>query len=391
MWLLIRVYLQLAFQRAGISEGYKRFIACFMAHILNIARQNTLSSPVLYSMSAKISQRLVKLGTPLPLHLLNPLREILKEASETLQGRWISAQSLEGCLDTAGLQSLSLDEDSMISLPELEIHLNLMTKRRSKDRNTTFFPSGSLFESEPFSWPYLPTSFTSYDAANLNAFETWVETYLRKCMDAHNVNDACQEAYKLMKRYHALASTIYADNPENLSTMVLTMMEIWVCCDQRAISACEWLAEYDPGVPLDLFQNLLLPSRLQMKRLLDVERYLSTRAGMSKMLSKALMCGEAADRHCFAARYFDCDEYYQNLMERIDMISEIFKASKLCELADLKEKRNELKQRSEKESHGERVVVQRDRYDRPISSTKVHDDANCVKCILLDKANGISI
>ncbi|KAK4503660.1 hypothetical protein PRZ48_004575 [Zasmidium cellare] len=387
MWLLIRVALQLVFHRAGKPEGYKRFMVAFMGDILNSALRSSLPAPVLYAMSAKISRRLIKIGSPLPGQFLQPLRDVLQATSQTLQDRWGATQRLEHPLEIEGLQHLSLDEDRLVELPELQKHLEMIANRPSKSRNTTFDPSESILQPSHDGWFYLPKALTGYDAAGLNSFEDWVETSLGQVMNAYEADFIIQEAHLLFQRYHHLARTAYADNPEALSSMILTLMEIWVCCDKQAISECEWLAEYEHGINLDAFNSLLLPTRSQMKRLHLVEQHLRTRSGARKVLSSALLCGETTDSKCFAARYFDFDGRYQDLMDGINARSDQRRVDKLAQLERLKDTRNELKQSAEKEPHGELVIPITDRYGRVIGEKKDHDDANCKKCKLLDQAN----
>lgn len=73
------------------------------------------------------------------------------------------------------------------------------------------------------------------------------------------------------------------------------------------------LADYDVGVPLGLFQNLLLPSLTQMSQLSSAESYLASRKG--KLPSSLLF--DVKNQQSFAARYYDASESHQLLQQTI--------------------------------------------------------------------------
>jgi hypothetical protein len=80
-----------------------------------------------------------------------------------------------------------------------------------------------------------------------------------------------------MHSYHEVASCIYSGNPEALSLMQLTMLELWIACDKSAIHIHSLLGDYDPNVPIDLAESLLLPYRSQLERLARAENYIRQR------------------------------------------------------------------------------------------------------------------
>ena len=62
-----------------------------------------------------------------------------------------------------------------------------------------------------------------------------------------NFNDeACVELEILANKYSCNALTTYAGNPELLSVMLLTTIELWVALDKIAIKETPMLADYSP-------------------------------------------------------------------------------------------------------------------------------------------------
>jgi hypothetical protein len=85
--------------------------------------------------------------------------------------------------------------------------------------------------------------------------------------------------------------------------MVLVSIEIWICCDLIATSVCPLLNDYDPQIPIDPLQNLLLPFAGQMRRLTLAEEYLVSRKNWSHLNHH--MYQVIGDARSFPVRYFD--------------------------------------------------------------------------------------
>ncbi|KAK8013447.1 hypothetical protein PG991_009040 [Apiospora marii] len=86
LWLLVRVTLQLSFQRADPSGGktYKKFMLYLLSKILEAAEAQSLDSDILYTMSAKIARRLTKLGDSESGAWVEPIRKAMYRASMAL-------------------------------------------------------------------------------------------------------------------------------------------------------------------------------------------------------------------------------------------------------------------------------------------------------------------
>src|SRR5258708_25665920 len=57
----------------------------------------------------------------------------------------------------------------------------------------------------------------------------------------------------------------------------LTIVELWIGIDKKAIEWEPYLKNYSPEIPSDVLELLLLPQRDQMQRLACIEIYLQNR------------------------------------------------------------------------------------------------------------------
>ncbi|KAF6780969.1 hypothetical protein CMUS01_16792, partial [Colletotrichum musicola] len=175
---------------------------------------------------------------------------------------------------------------------------------------------------------------------NLASFESWVETMLDRWMAsqlAHGYVDSCSQLRQLIELYHRLASAEYDGNPESTSIMLLTILELWVACDKAAVHAHPLLMDYDAGVPSELFQNLLLPSRKKMERLSQAEQYLVNRSRhrMSRC-SDFHVYTSYGSPDSFSVRYFEQSGRHQKLLAEIEANATADRDEKRRQLARLK-------------------------------------------------------
>ncbi|KAI0148580.1 hypothetical protein GGR57DRAFT_235533 [Xylariaceae sp. FL1272] len=120
-----------------------------------------------------------------------------------------------------------------------------------------------------------------------------------------------------MVQYHAGALEIYGDNPEAISAMILTILEIWVAIDKITIEHITLLRDYDHHIPSNLTQNLLLPHKSKMVRLRTIERYLENRTSEA-IYSSGYTFHRFGHRNSFAIRFFDNSEELRGLRRTIE-------------------------------------------------------------------------
>ncbi|KAI1411964.1 hypothetical protein F5Y13DRAFT_200276 [Hypoxylon sp. FL1857] len=393
LWLLIRVALQLQFSRSGTSSKcpdqiYKTFMLFFMANILTQAHDFNLPSDLLSAMNAKISRRCQKIVEFVPHTILDFVRSTISTTNRTLQERWTGIQKEDHVShDLKRLQSLKFEHDTDVCLSKLDNFINSLYNRgKSNDISTVKLnsPLQSYAASEIPSWE--PTSDVVYMTYQLAAFETWValnltEWSMRKEGDSRTSGVLRQ----LIESYHEAALKRYKGNPELMSTMILTILELWVASDKSAVRVCKLLAEYKSGIPLELLGNLNLPLKEQMERLLKVERYLKHRSSCAK-LSFYDVFHNFGQRTSFSVQYFEQSTEHQALLATIESAALRDRNAKREEFRQMRNRYRNLMRRSEETEHQLEITTD--------STTGLYSERctyNCAKCQLVQEANGMGI
>ncbi|RYC61027.1 hypothetical protein CHU98_g5182 [Xylaria longipes] len=364
-WLVIRVALQLGFSRKPTPTTsdtvYKEAMLFILSYTLTLATKQSLSSEVLYSMSAKLARRLLKIGPAVNDSVLLYVRKAMKSAHAKLYERWSIVQKQDApVIAVTELSDLDFISDCYVVIPELDNHIRWFGVRQQERIPGSFQPPSTLMVLSPRVLPRLPQHFTNEsesDAiANLEAFETWVALHCREWIQ-DGQRTPCDELSSLIVTYHNLALPYYSRNPEGLSTMLLTIFELWVACDDAAVNLCPLLRQYDPGVPWDILQNLLLPFASQMQRLRHAEQYLVNRSSSAQFPPTSLYY-DLEIPECFPVRYFDISTELQEIYRGIEEDAEVKKREKLDELHGLKTKYNNLMELSaERECEYENILV----------------------------------
>ncbi|KJY02038.1 hypothetical protein TI39_contig263g00006 [Zymoseptoria brevis] len=383
-WMFVRVVLQLLFSRSEFQgrDIYKLFMVSFTSDLLHQACRGMTSSDMLYAMNAKVARRMHKLGATVPAVLKDHVMGIMKNSHRILSDRWSTIQDLEqeSAAKVSDLALLRFDDDTGLSLPLLEQFIASIDLRPPPKAVAPFVPSYGLPPSAPEAI-YLPprTDCGQYELAILQEFEEWVDLDCCRVFEASNVDEACPAIHDLIKGYHNRASKAYKDNPEGMSIMILTILELWTIGDRLAGRQCKILTEYNHGLPLDVLQSLVLPSKDHMKRLCVLEKDLRQRDASSGQ-RPALMSHVSVQRE-FATRCFDASSSCQDLMSKILDISEARKQAKLRELQDALLSYNELENiRDQHTCLHKTIDVKSNLYPFDTIQKTVHDDKACRYC-----------
>ncbi|KAF9235920.1 hypothetical protein BU15DRAFT_89398 [Melanogaster broomeanus] len=306
LWLLIRVVLQTSLERTALGrDTYKEFMLFFMQYLAEEAINADTSSELLHFMSAKISRRLMKLGPSAP--------------DWTLDERWKLVQDDQAASPpwTAPSQ-FDLSRDTQLSLLGSRGHIHKSLNNYGTDIPRTTFnpehrPRGTLddflsSDGRFFSDAYLAEPhITLYDG-----IDDWVARVM-------NANDACVKLEILAYKYSSSALKTYTDNPEHLSIMLLTTMELWIALDKVVIQDIPMLAEYSPEIPTALLESLLLRDAENLSRLRHAYQYLDTRHSEAR-------------RGCFSIRYYNGFPRLQDLHARIEEAAQHEVDRKVAEL-----------------------------------------------------------
>lgn len=282
LWLLIRVSLQLTMDCANNEpSAYKPFMAFLMSRALQEAMESYHDSEILSTMLAKVCTRLKKLGNPQNGQWLTTIHDTVSQASRCLEERWHGIQSRRETMhDPDILARVDPAYDARHKLRPLNKFISSIHHRKKPREPTDFHPH------EPFvsySSHELPSISHDCDISRmllqLAAIEDWVANNLETWQQRYSMQDsACSELSKLITNYHNTAVEKYMENPERMSRMYLTILELWIAIDKTTVHAIPSLRSYSPEIPIVVYQDLVLGSCSEMKRLNAAEKYLHERS-----------------------------------------------------------------------------------------------------------------
>lgn len=337
LWLWIRVALQLVIQRLRAKEEvtedlYKHFMIYYMGATLKLCHEN-IPTEWRYIMTAKIARRLRKLDLTEDLAWLLVVQDTLRGANDLIRRDWnetILRNRLQ--VDQNHLASLDFKKDVYCSLPHLDLWLEDINRREYSIPSVDLQPQSKLLSYQRTQLPlHLNLLDPDYDIFNLAAFEDWVSSHLEDWLRVHIMMErTCQQLKALISCYHNSAQTVYSDNPEAVSIMLLTILELWVACDKSALQHHPLLQDYDPCIPMDMFESLLLPHQPQMVRLAREEAYVTQRLARVQHHEPGIF-KDFGTSSCFSVRYFEQPEEQQSLLAAIEERAKRERAAKHSE------------------------------------------------------------
>lgn len=395
-WLLVRVILQVAFRRLSSQtemsdDLYKHFLVYFMSTVIDISRE-TMPREHIHVMNVKVARRLLKLNLSGDPSWFPSVQHALERASSTVQRCWqkvMSQHRLEH--NMSSLETLEFDEDIRYTLSSLDKYLEEI--HRQEDRHfqasVEFSPRSSLVHYQATELPsYVSFTNPEYKTYNLAAFEAWVASNLDEWIRSY-LGDAatCGRLGALIQNYHQVAFPVYSSNPEAISNMLLTILELWIACDRSATHIYGMLADYDPCVPEGMLESLLLPFRSQMERLARAENYLHKRRQDLRYYGPGIFL-DFGTPTCFSVRYFNQSDRHQRLQADIEAAASLQRSEKQNELRQKHRKYTELMdQAARMQCDSHEIIIDRRFKFREFR----HDEYSCKKCGYQREANCITI
>jgi hypothetical protein len=319
LWLSFKVSLQSSLRTSNL---YKPFVLFFHAHLLRTCVRHAFPSELLYAMRLKMARRFSKLGTAVSRDVRQLVFDTAKETETLLSKRWTTFQSIGSTSPTSQFDRLNFVADSNISLHN---SFEYLTK--------TLHPASLAFPRSQFTPSHTPrfcnvydfTQFANSQLAETIAedkhvaiadFELSVERNLESWVTVPRNNDNSSEVIaSCIQQYYAGAKDFYGANPEDISMMILTIMDLWVALDRIAIQEHPLLKEYSPEIPSNILHCLLLHRSSALKRALHIEEYLRRRH--LEALKVPSVFSNSVDDSCFAVRYYRASENLKSLHENI--------------------------------------------------------------------------
>ena len=209
------------------------------------------------------------------------------------------------------------------------------------------------------------------DYLDLADLENTLKSKVKKSSDRIKDPDlSCVEFRKKMQQYQQSASSAYKSDPEQLSLMLITLLEMWQAMDSVALTIYPLLADYDPEFPRDILYPLQVAQLSDLRRVQDIEIYLQHRRNVAKSSCPSIFRDVLP--MSFAVRYFDQCQEMRQLAATISAADEKAKAQKGEEWSQKSfEYETVMKQAAETT-----CLFIEDPYD-PLR--RLHDDSRCLK------------
>ena len=374
LWLVIRVALQTSLD----SDTYKAFMLFFHARLLQTCEQRKFPNETLHLMRIKIVRRLSKLVPTVSDGLYQFVCDTAKETEEVLQNRWSSfqkSQSTSPPWDPVGLHfhsdtaitfnnSRTYLMDALVSTSHSYPQTQFRPSHQPRLANTAYFPH--------FADGRLTVAVTNDRRIALADFESSVERHLDSWVKLWHGDDALEVLASCVEQYFSSAKEIYGADPEENSTMILTIMDLWKALDTLTIRQCPLLASYSPEIPGDFLHPLLLHRSGSLLRAKLIEEYILRRH--EEASCSISIFSDRATESSFAVQYYRDSPQLRQLHTDIKQRAQREREEKRAELRVMNAKRQSLKNEASAMEH-----------------THYWGRRHCEKCQTNDEANGLEI
>ena len=385
LWLIIRVAIQTTLKRNALGRNiYKSFMLFFMNELAQKALLHDMSNDVLQWIVAKISRRLKKLGKSAAEWLSIAVLETCTSIRTLLDERWKQVQAMDAVSPLWAPSALDISADTQLSLLHSGHYIsNVLSSTHSSPPLPTFIPEirargtlddfltvdGAFFQAAYKREPHL----TLYDVERdvSLGIDKWVVG-----ISTSDIDSASERLELLAKGYSAAALQTYNFNPEDVSRMFLTVIELWIALDKLVTRQISMLSDYSPEVPTSLLECLLLrhPENIQRCRL--ASRYIRSRHAAAK--DGWSVFSDRADGNGFAVRYYNKSSSLQTLKSRILKDARATRAMKLEQLQTSNALHAQLQEQAARSTHDS-------------GSNGKHAEKRCGKCKLEKRIKEMSI
>ncbi len=389
LWLALRVALQTTLVGAlGTEKGtseYKNFMVFFITEIASRTSTTNLPNDLCHTVVAKVARRTSKLGSD----ILNFVQDRALNVCRTMNSK--QKRTWEAICDQDGKRPFTVDRsifesDTRLTLDTIRPYLTMFLEN---DQGMIQAPSS--FSPKCHLWLDLHSGLPSLDGLGtvqdenvytLAEFEDWVSnclpTWRQQRLVALDPED-CMALVRLGTKYRDAALVAYQGAPEQISTMVLVIAELWYTLDEIASTLCPLLLQYSPEIPTTFFHPLLLPKKAQMQRLLELELHIATRRTQAAPINPS-MFSDPVERS-FAVQFYASSTHHQALKVRIEQDADGKRAQKEAEWRASSDNFKSLKEDAKRLN----CICDDDDYDDPL------DPPVCQKCANDRQAEAMTI
>lgn len=392
VWHVLRVALQTTLTEYGVHD-YKVFMTFLHAKFLSFALEHALDSDLLFVMRAKTSRRLHKLESQieLPRFLVDTVATVANKVEAVLQKRWKDIQAEQSRSPHWDPSQLDFVADTNLSLPHSTPYISERMKNRGTQQSPTPFQPKlgyprrlrELTDFHRFDLATLTAAFASEDVfVALADFEEVVGKHLDTWVTDHlHETGASATVFSCMNQYTSVASSNYAENPENQSIMLLTLFSLWVALDRISVHHCPLLGEYSPEIPRSLLQPLLLRKREHFLSLITISQYIYRRH--SHAIYQNSVFADPTTSTTFPVRFFDTSSELQGLKRQIEAAAHNERQQKITEFDSKKARYRTLVKEVQEIEH--------DHEWRHWRGYEYQDKSGCRKCSLESEAANLTI
>ena len=390
LWLALRVTIQSSLVRmlphAEATVEYKNFMIFLLAEIASEASTAALPGDVCHVIVAKIARRASKLGSYMQDFVRDRALRVCGALDTEQKRKWKIICDEDGNRSTT-VDRLDFECDTALSLDNSKDHINAILGN-DKDMVQDQLP----FEPKYQPWLQFNLGLPSLDVPPsareetinvLAEFERWISCHLHTWTQQHLVKphqNHCTALANLAKAYRDVALPVYQKAPEQMSSMLLIVAELWHSLDQLAVALLPLLKDFSPSISPDFFYPLLLPKGAQMQRLWEVELHIRAREFQAKHGNPSIF-SDPVER-CFAVQLFASSTGPKKLKKRIENDASRRRTRKETEWKDSNDRYNRLKEEAKS------ISCQMTPSE---SGEESHDSEICERCVLNREADGISI
>jgi len=383
VWLVLRVAMQTTLERAE----YKSFMLYMMASILEMVSRSSLGSDLLSCMRTKISRRAVKLDASdcVPAFVQEKVFSSNSTADDVMNQRWKNIQESVDNLESLvpwDPKSLDIAADAHVKLPKSSLYISQIFSRSQADpRSSIHTPNhprrlrhrpdlhSMLRQRLIQGGENLYLNLADFEDAIRDNLEQWTQAHIQDATVPHLLRETISD-------YYTIANSAYKDSPENMSLMVLVILELWVALDIVVVKRYPLLLSYPPEIPEEILQSLLLRKGQDLARVALLVQYLRDRRGRSS--GPSIFGGICEDS--FAVKFFESSGQLQKLKVNIENKAGTLKQQKILELRQKNEQCRRLREEAEQQSHDHPWIERRTRKGRHHG---YYDKSNCKKCQLI--------
>ncbi|KAF8303458.1 hypothetical protein DL93DRAFT_2185103, partial [Clavulina sp. PMI_390] len=353
LWLLIRVALQTALQVDEKHDEYKAFMVYYTATLLRRAVQHSFSNDRLHVMRAKVARRAFKLQESLDpsSNIYAYIMTSLDNAKALIQQRWDRAQKEQALVSYWQPDELDVAEDTQLKLAQSYPYLDVILSRKDTARIPDRFHPSESPRYPPHSTKKLSLQVHDLSAAllankheALYDFEMSVALHLDDWVGENLKSNSLGASQltmlvQLLKVYHETAAPTYHGNVEEQSTMLLTILHLWIAIDRLATAEVPIMLEYEPEISKALFEPLIICTSFDTYRAIRLAQYCHER---SSNASHGSVFSNTVDYHSIGPRYYSQSNELQSLRAQIEARAETERSQRRAQLASLNRQYNEL-------------------------------------------------